>query len=243
MKTVGFLTIIFLTFACPLFADATAYQALEYLVERKGKGALRQVFLVSGEQGASQPETWVVFRGRPNAVKVHAKEISSKGRITSCDVPASEMNLAPHSRPINFSVLNLDTNAAWNIAKKQARKENFRFNKANYRLTTHSLTGVPAWTMQLFNEKRGTMGELTISGATGDVLDALQLYRYRIEVENGQETLFTKREPWGYRALRSIGRWFSQTGEAYGHDLQQAAGTTEEILVGRRTRDYSQDAR
>jgi len=242
MKIAAF-TLALLALSGSLHAAATAYQALEHLNDQKGPAALEQVFIVRGEGGAPQPEEWIVFRGRPNAAAFQTTGIRTNGQILSGTASASEADLPPHAQPVNFSVLNLDTNAAWNIAKRHARRENFRFSRADYQLTTHPIAGVPAWTMRLFNEDRGTLGVIVLSGATGEVLNPLRLYRYKVEDVDGREELITKREPWGYRAMRSIGRWFSRTGEAYSHDLLRAAGTAEEILVERRTRDLSEDAR
>ena len=227
----------------PLQAAATAYQALEHLSERRGAAALANVFMVRGEGGGPQPEEWIVLRGRSNGATFQAEGIRTNGQILSGKASADEVGLPPHAQPVNFSVLNLDSNAAWNIAKREARKENFSFGRADYELSTHPLAGVPAWTLRLFNEDRGTLGVLVLSGATGEVLSRLRFYRYSVADSNGTPELITKREPWGYRALRSVGRWFGRTGEAYGHDLLRAAGTAEEILVDRRTRDYSEDAR
>jgi hypothetical protein len=241
MKTAAFFLAL-LALSCQLRA-ATAYQALEYLTDRKGSEALADVFIVRGEGGKSQPEEWIIFRGRSNGTAFQTTGIRADGKISSGTASAREAGLPPHSRPINFSVLNLDTNAAWNIAKRQARKENFRFNRADYELSTHPIAGAPAWTLRLFNDDRSTMGVLVLSGATGEVLNSLKLYRYQIVDEDGYQNLITRREPWGYRALRSVGRWFSQTGEAYGHDLMRAAGTAEEILVDKRTRSLTDDSR
>ena len=237
------LTLAIFAIAQSLHASATAYQALEYLTERKGDDVLDQVFVIQGRGGDSQPKEWVLFRGRSNASTFQTMKIRDDGRISTGTASSREAELQPHALPVNFSVLNLDTNAAWNIAKRVARKESFRFTEIEYRLATHPVAMVPAWTLRLFNEKNKTMGEVVLSGATGEVLNPLRLYRYYVEGTDGQEQLVTRREPWSNRAMRSIGRWFSRTGEAYGHDLMRAAGTAEEILVDRRTRDLSEDAR
>lgn len=237
------LILALLTLALPLHATETAYQALEHLTERKGSEALDQVFVIRGYGGSPQPQEWVVFRGRPNASVLQTTKIQSRGRIITGSASSQEAELPLHAQPLNFSVLNLDTNVAWDVAKRLARKENFRFTEIDYRLSTHPIAGVPAWTLRLFNKEKQTMGELVLSGATGEVLQPLRLYRFQMEDIGGNEQLITRREPWGNRALRSIGRWFSRTGEAYGHDLLRAAGTAEEILVDQRTRDLSEDVR
>ncbi len=237
-----------LIFAClaltqPLHADATAYQALSRLSEQKGEKMLERVFIVRGEGGASQPEEWVVFRGRSDSAIFQTTRIRSNGRIASGTATVREEDLPLHTPPLNFTILNLDTNAAWEIAKREAGKEDFRFNRADYQLTTHPLARVPAWTMRLLNEEQGTLGVITLSGATGEVLNSLKLYRYgMVEVEGVQEVV-TIREAWGERASRSIRRWFSRTGSAFGHDVLNASGTTEEIVVERRTRHFSEDSR
>ncbi len=242
MKFFGPLFVLFLT-AASLHADATAYQALEYYSNRKGSNALDNVFVVRGEGGLPQPGEWTVYRGRPNAPTFQATGIKANGSILTGTASARTVGLEPHAQKVNFSVLNVDSNAAWHIAKREARKEDFKFGRIDYVLKTNPIAGVPAWSMRLFNEDRAYVGELTISGATGEVLHPLKLYRYAVEDVDGQPTLATAREPWGQRAWRSIGRWFGNTGNAYGKDMLRAAGTAEVILVGERTRHFADDAR
>lgn len=220
---------------------ATAYQALQYFANSRGDDALDHVMVVRGEGGGPQPEEWIVYRGRANAPFFQASGIKASGVVLSGTASARVVGLQPHAVAVNFSVLNLDSNAAWKIARREARKESFSFERVDYELKTNSIANVPAWTLRLFNEKKGTVGELTLSGATGDVLHPLKLYRFKVEEVDGQPELLTAREPWLNRALRSVGRWFSRTGTAYGKDLLRAAGTTEEILVEKRTRDYTED--
>ena len=241
----NYAALIFASLALPssLLADATAYQALSLLAGQKGGAMLEQVYLVRGEGCPSQPGEWVIFRGEPDAVVFETTCVLADGRIRSGASSVGSEELPVHALPVNFSILNLDTDAAWKIAKRQARKEHFRFHQATYQLTTHPLARVPAWKMWLFNEERTMMGVITLSGATGEVLNPLKLYYFKAAVIDGAPGVVAVREPWGRRARRSMGRWFSCTGEAYGHDLFNAGGTTEEILVNRRTRHFSEDAR
>ncbi len=220
---------------------ATAYQALQYFANSRGDDVLNHVMVVRGEGGGPQPEEWIVYRGRANAPFFQASGIKASGVVLSGTAPARVVALQPHALPLNFSVLNLDSNAAWKIARREARKDNFPFDRVDYELKTNSIANVPAWTLRLFNEKKGLVGELTLSAATGDVLRPLELHRFLVEDVDGQPELVTVREPWLNRAMRSVGRWFNQTGSVYGKDLLRAAGTAEEILVEQRTRDYTED--
>lgn len=222
-------------------AAATAYQALQHLTASRGQEAIADAFVVRGEGGSPQPEEWIIFRGRPNAPVFRATSIRSSGIFQNASASAATVNLPPHARPINFSILNLDSNSACRIARREARKENFSFDRVDYELKTNSLTGAPAWTLRLFNEPRSYLGELTISGVTGTILHPLKLKRYTVEMEDGEPLLVTVPEPWVKRALRSIGHWFNRTGSTFGHDMLRAAGTAEEIVIGRRTRDYTED--
>lgn len=226
-----------------LGAQATAYQALQYYTDGRGDQALNDIFVVRGEGGGPQPAEWILYRGRPNASLFQATGIKSSGLILSGTAPRREVGLAPHARPINFSVINLDSNGAYRIAKREARKENFKFGRIDYELKMSHLGGVPAWYLRLFNEEKFYMGEMALSAATGEVLHPLKLNRYAVEDVDGRAEVVAVREPWARRAVRSVGRWFSQTGTAYGKDMLNAAGTTEEILVGRRTRYFADDAR
>jgi hypothetical protein len=241
MKFFGPVLALFLT-VTSLLADATAYQALEYYSGSR-KNAFDNIFVVRGEGGLPQPGEWTLFRGRSNGPSFQTTAIKANGVILTGDAPARVVGLEPHAQEINFSVLNVDSNAAWQIAKREARKEGFKFGRVDYVLKTNPIAGVPAWSMRLFNEGRATVGELTISGATGEILYPLKLYRYAVEEVDGQPTLATVREPWITRATRSVGRWFGQTGRAYGKDLVRATGTAEEIVVGERTRHFADDAR
>lgn len=138
-------------------------------------------------------------------------------------------------------MINLDSNGAYRIARREARRENFTFGRVDYELKTSNLGSVPAWTLYLFTEKRHYVGKLTLSAATGEVLHPLRLHRCAVEEGNGFPELVTVRGPWACRAIRSVGRRFSQTGTIYGKDLLNAAGTAEEILVGRRSRHFAED--
>jgi len=224
-----------------LRAQATAYQALEYLTKSKGPGVLEDVFVVRGEGGHPQPAEWILYRGTPNGATFQATGIKTSGLVLSGAAPRSEVRIEPHARPINFTVLNLDSKGAYRIAVREARKENFKFGRIDYELITNRVGGVPAWNLRLFNEDKFYLGEITLSAATGEVLHPLRLHRYAVEDINGRPEVVTVREPWARRAIRSVGRWFSQTGTTYGKDLLRGAGTAEEILVGHRSRDYSED--
>lgn len=224
-------------------AQATAYQALQYYTDLKGDGGLNNVFVVRGEGGGPQPAEWILFRGRSNGAFFQATGIKATGLVLTGTAPRGDVGIAPHARPINFSVINLDSNGAYRIAKREARKEDFKFGRIDYELKMNHIGGVPAWNLRLFNEDKFYLGELTLSAATGEVLHPLKLSRYAVQNVDGQPALVTVREPWPRRAVRSVGRWFSQTGTAYGTDLLNAAETTEEILVGRRSRYFADDAR
>lgn len=222
-------------------AAATAYQALQHLSASRGEKALSNVFLVRGEGAGALPEEWIVFRGKTNAPAFQTTGIKSSGVFVNGSASARTMNLQPHAQPINFSILNLDSNSAFKVANRVARKEGLSFNRVDYELRTNELVGVPAWTLRLFNEKRHYFGEVTISGATGEILRPLKLRRYTVEEIDGETIIASVPEPWVKRALRSVGRWFNRTGSAYGHDMLRAAGTAEEIVVGKRTRHFSED--
>ncbi len=226
----------------PLMAQDTAYEALQSLTASRGEAALDDVFVVRGTGGTPQPETWVLYRGRLLDRTLQTTLIQDQGNIGFGKIPAREVGLEPHAQKVNFTVINVDSNAAWNIAKRAARKENFRFQRADYELKTNPMAGVPAWSLRLFNDQKSYLGELTISAATGEVLHPLRLHRFRMEDVDGRTELVTVREPWPRRAVRSVGRWFSQTGTIFGKDLRRAAGTAEDIVIGKRTRDYSEDA-
>ena len=222
-----------LAFSAGLRADATAYQALQHLAASRGDQSLHDAYLVRGEGGDPQPGEWIIYRGRTNAPVLQATGIRSSGVFLNGSAPASTLNLAPHAQPINFSVLNLDSNAACRIARKEARKNNFSFNRIDYELKTNNQTGMPAWNLRLFNEHRSYLGDLTISGVTGNVLHPLRLQRFVVETEDGSPTVVAVPEPWVKRALRSVGHWFERTGSTFGHDMLRAAGTAEEIVIGR----------
>lgn len=222
-------------------ASQTTYEALQRLTAKQGSSVLENVYVVRGTNGSPQPSRWSVYRGDPLDRDFRETVIPDSGRITFSVIPTRNAGLLPHAQRINFSVLNVDSDAAWQIARREARREKFQFERADYELKTIPLAGVPAWSLVLYNDRQKYLGELTISGATGEVLYPLKLSRFtKVEVD-GRPELVTVREPWSRRAARSVGRWFSQTANIFGHDLLRAAGTAEDIIVGKRTRPYSED--
>jgi len=236
MKISVLLTLIFGA-SSSLHAAATMYQALEHFADERGSDALDSVMLIRGEGGQPQPAEWIVYRGGAKDSEFRAEGITSSGRVLSGKASARELNLPPHAERVNFSMLSVDSNAAFRIATQEARKENFSFDRIDYELRANSLAGVPAWSLRLFNESKSYLGELTLSAATGEILRPLQLHSYAVKDVGGQEKLVMVREPWARRAVRSVGRWFSQTGTTFGKDTLRGLGTAEEIAIGNRTRD------
>jgi len=227
--------------AAPLRGAATAYQTLQYLVQERGDGVLKGVMLIKGEGGAPFPEDWHLFRGGPNSAVFQTVAVSGRGNIINGRSAAREAGLPPHAEPINFSILNVDSNSAFRIATREAKREHFDFDHIDYRLQTNTLAGVPAWTMTMYNPAKGYLATLTISGTNGVVLRPLAIHSYVVEVINGQPEVVRTQESFYRRAMRSVGRWFCQTGSTFGKDIVKSLRTSEEIYIGNSRQDEAPD--
>jgi hypothetical protein len=234
MKTIPIISLLILGCIASLRADLTAYQALERLESLRGSEALENIIAIRSYDAKPGTSEWVVSR-RLGSKFQPAEIVSSTGSPRRGDVALAAQDLPLHAERLRFSMLNMDSDAALRIARKQIG--GFRYDFVDYSLFMYPLAGTPAWTLSFYNPEKQRMARLTISGTTGATLRPVEYLVYELSDSTRPATVATFQEPFHERALRSIGNWFSRTGSIFGQDSLRALSTTEEILVGDRTRD------
>ena len=71
---------------------------------------------------------------------------------------------------MNFSRLNLDSEGAFSIAEEQAKSVKLGFDSVNYLLRCEDSNSAPVWVIQLLDDKRRTLGSISIAADTGAVI-------------------------------------------------------------------------
>lgn len=145
---------------------ATAYEALQTLGKLKGEAVLDNVTEVRGEKGAPEPRTWKIT-GKNSAGGAGGKEYSVQGRQI-----ASERAASPAGSALNMNQLSLDSDGAYTVAERQAKKAGFAYDHASYTLRSGTKSGSPVWEVRLSDENSGSIGRVNISATTGNVLSS-----------------------------------------------------------------------
>lgn len=223
--------------ATPSQAGLSAYQALERMTALKGPRALEHVIAVRSFDAAPHPSVWIVSR-RQASRYLPADLITPAGKLQQGTADLSAYELPLHAQPLRFSMLNMDSGAAFRIADRAISRHHFSYDWVDYSLFMYPLAGTPAWTLTFYNPKHQRLARVTISATTGAILRPPEFLVYLLEDSSrplaGVETL---QEPFHQRAWRSITKWTSRTFGIFGRDTLRALSTTEEILIGDRTRD------
>ncbi|HEX2749570.1 MAG TPA: hypothetical protein VHM91_16290 [Verrucomicrobiales bacterium] len=167
MKTFLFLATFLTGLASTAWGGIAAKDALRTLARERGTSWLDRIVQVGGDHGADQPGAWHIVakneRGGLQEFFVGAKGIISEGKV-----PASAV--ASFSGPqIPQKLWTWDSTNAFAKAEAAAKKAQVGYHTADYRLRSPS--GNPVWTLQLNNGAGQKVADVTVSAASGKVLN------------------------------------------------------------------------
>ncbi len=151
--------------AAPVHASDTAYNALRAACIGQGRDAQNRVIELSGMQGKPQPGVW----------KVTLED--SKGGIIELDVQGNRVvgkrssSIRPSGSKLNISVIQLDSDGVFSIANDEAVKAGVGFDRVNYTLTAANQSGLPTWTVELFDGPVNRVGTLKIGADNAFILE------------------------------------------------------------------------
>jgi hypothetical protein len=155
---------------------STAYEALGVLKKAKGDAILKQLVEVRGETGQPQPQSWTVVMADPTARAGIREFVVTNGEIASERTPVHGYPAGSGVLPgINFSRLNVDSDAVFKLANKQAFDAKVGFHSVDYALRTNADDDSPMWVVHLFDYMGAPVGSLRLSAENGSILSALRL--------------------------------------------------------------------
>jgi hypothetical protein len=237
--------VILLALAGTAAAQDSAYKALRLLASERGRPLLNKVIEVVGSHGTPQPVKWKVTVDDPLARGgVREFEISG-GKIVSERAPVRLYVGAGAPELIDFSRLNLDSTGAFDLANKEAVREQAGFDSVDYALRPDEDTGTPTWALHLVSSS-GREVTLFIAADTGRIVRTTGMRggpsrEQRPDIADRPQPRSGEPEPGQHDAS------WSESGGFVGHlerfdarmrrHLAHAGGSVEEFFTGNRTID------
>ncbi len=155
----------------------SARGALELISERFGAERVEWIVEMRGYDGVPDPDEWEVTAWDPRS-RFLVREYWAGDREATDE--GSNDDYYPERSPFGFvrvTDLKLDSKAAFVIAEAEARKAKMGFDSLNYSLRCREFSREPVWTLELMDSAGYIAGKVYISGATGEVLRTVWIYR------------------------------------------------------------------
>ncbi len=153
------------------YSAGTAYEALRVVGKARGDALLDRVIEVRGTKGAPQPKTWkiaVLDDKAPNGVReFDVQGTSISGERTPQAVGGGD--------PMNMGQLNLDSDGAYTVAEREAKKTGFAYDYVSFLLRGQGKNGAPVWELRLVDDQNGNTAILTMGAETGKLLTSTGL--------------------------------------------------------------------
>jgi hypothetical protein len=232
MNRIGALFLATMALVGTVQADPTgAYSALRAAQKVASTGTLVEV---KGERGEPMPQQWVILYSDPQARGGVREVVVANGSVLSQRTPLNGYSGIGAQAPIKLSRLNLDSDAVFKIANKQAQEQEIGFNWVDYKLQAESSTGSPVWVMRLFDSMGAQVGTMQVSAEDGSIVMPLQV----AEVRRNEDTQQFSDSPTGQRMGGLIGK-VTGTVEKSANTVKdvtlRTVGNVQEFLTGDRT--------
>ena len=228
---IGFSGLMILTAAA--WADGgSAYAAVRTARKVSGGAPLVEV---TGERGEPRPQRWNLVFSDPRARGGVREVVVSGDEIVSERTPLRGYAGVGAEPPIILSRLNLNSDAAFEIANKQAIARQIGFHWIDYTLRANNVTGAPVWVLRLQDHMGVPVGVITISAEDGAVVMPLEVSsRPRTEgYDDRFEDTSTGRRIGG--VIGAVGDFFERTAITVRDVTLDTVGNVEEAMTGDRT--------
>jgi len=135
-----------------------------------------RILEITGKKGVTQPEVWK-FLIQDRAIRSGLRVVEVRnGRVVKEQTPTSGYVTSGTPSTINMGMVRIDSDAAFQIANKQAVKANVGFDSADYALRMDLNSGRPVWVLTLNDQAHRTVGTVFISSDSGKVVRVENLY-------------------------------------------------------------------
>lgn len=191
-------------------------------------GQTVQVVEIRGERGDPEPGQWVAVMKDPSA-RGGVREITySAGQITSERTPLRGASEVADQRPVVRSAVAVDSGRVFQIAQREAVKNQTGFHWVDYRLVVDPATAAPVWEVKLIDSMGAPVGTLRVSAADGSLVQGFTAEAPVYRAEPRKEG----------RVGGVVGR-VVDTAESVGTTVRDSTlrviGNVQETLVGERT--------
>lgn len=193
---------------------------------------------MTGERGEPRPQEWrLVYRD--TGARGGVREIAASGDVVLSErTPLRGYAAISGAQPIVLDRLKLDSDAAFEIANRQATAQRVGFHWIDYTLRTNDATGAPLWVLRLYDHMGAPVGVVQISAEDGSVLVPLNPQDARREDED-MEVSGVERTMGG--VVGTVGHAVERTAITVKDASLNAVGTVQEVLTGERTIGQSGD--
>lgn len=208
-----------------------AYAALRTAQKVASTGSLVEV---KGDRGEPQPQQWVILYSDPQARGGVREVVVSGSEIVSQRTPLNGYSGVGAQPPIKLSRLNLDSEAAFKIANKQAMDQQVSFNWVDYNLRAESTTGSPVWVMKLYDNMGAQVGTMQVSAEDGSIVMPLQI----AQVRSDENTSQFSDSPTGQKMgglIGTVGNTVERSANTVKDVTLRTVGNVQEFLTGQRT--------
>lgn len=197
-------------------------------------GSAVQVVEIRGERGDPDPGQWTAIMKDPGA-RGGVREITfSDGQITSERTPLRGASEVADLPPIPRSAVSVDSSRVFQIAQREAVKNQIGFHWIDYRLAADPAAGVPVWDARLIDNMGASVGSLRISAVDGTLVRGFTPEAPVYQVEPREDG----------RVGGLVGRVVDRA-ESVGTTVRDTTlriiGNVQETLVGERTIGPSDD--
>ncbi len=210
----------------------SAYAAVRTARKVSGGAPLVQV---TGERGEPRPQEWKLIFSDPTARGGVHEVVVSGDVIVSERTPLRGYSAISAEPPIALTRLNLNSDAAFDVANKQAAARQVGFNWVDYTLRANNVTGAPIWVLRLQDHMGAPVGVITISAEDGSVIMPLELSSLPQTESPGPrlENTATGRQIGG--VIGTVGGVLERTANKVKDVALRAVGNVEEVMTGERT--------
>ena len=148
-----------------------AFQGLKAL---KPYAASTKVVEIRGERGDPQPREWIYLLSDPTARGGVREVTMTDGKVTGERTPLRGIADVAGLAPLDVTMLSADADAVFCIVHKEATKSELGFDWIDYTLRTDADSGVPVWTVKLYDRMGAPVGTARISAKGGTEVSSLQ---------------------------------------------------------------------
>jgi len=230
MRIAGVLGIILLLPMAALAGGNSAYSALR--VARQNSGA-EKLLEMKGERGEPQPPAWVLVFSDPSARGGIREFTVAGGAVTEQRTPLHGYEQVAGDPPVALPRLNMDSEAAFQVANRQAIEKKVGFNWIDYTLRTNAATGAPMWVLRMYNSMGAPVGMMQISAENGSGIKPLE------PMVAANPSAPPKQAPAPSKPVGGVIGTVKGTVERTANTVKNATlrtvGTVQEVLTGERT--------